>query len=129
MSQAKHILIVDDEENSRMGLAQLLIREGYQVCCAADGQEALEVLRRQVVDIVLSDIRMPGINGIVLLNLIRMQYPDVQVVMITAHGEVNSYLDAMNLGAADFVHKPVKLSELKLVLQKMFCSSAQSLPV
>jgi two-component system response regulator HydG len=119
MQNKKTILVVDDEEASRYSLGKLLEREGYQVDCAADGYEALEKLQSRRVDFVLSDIKMPGLDGIGLLERIRSEYPDVYVVMVTAHGEVDVYLESANLGACDFVHKPVKFEELKLVLKKI----------
>ncbi len=119
MQNNKSILIVDDEETSRYSLGKLLEREGYQVDCAADGYEALEKLRANKVDMVLSDIKMPGLNGLGLLAQIKVKYPDVYVIMVTAHGEVDMYLESANLGAFDFVHKPVKFEELKLVLKKI----------
>ncbi|MDY0211493.1 MAG: response regulator [Desulfuromonadaceae bacterium] len=119
MQNNKLILIVDDEESSRYSLGRLLEREGYQVDCAADGYEALEKLRANKVDMVLSDIKMPGLDGLGLLAQIKAKYPDIYVIMVTAHGEVDIYLESANLGAFDFVHKPVKFEELKLVLKKI----------
>lgn len=120
MRTGKRVLIVDDEENSRLGLGALLQRDGYQVSYAADAAAALAQLDQAPVDLVLSDIRMPGMNGLSLLEQVRQHYPAVQVILVTAHGDVDLYLQAINLGAFDFVHKPVKVSELKLVLDKLF---------
>lgn len=126
MGFKKHkILIVDDEENSRICLGKLLDQAGYEVACVADGHEALEYLKSSCVNIVLSDIKMPGMDGLSLLHQIHAKYPQTHVVMVTAHGEVETYLEAVNLGACDFVHKPVRLNELKLVLEKL--SIAQTL--
>ena len=119
MQNKKSILVVDDEENSRHSLGKLLEREGYTVDCAADGYEALEILQCQHVDFVLSDIRMPGLDGIGLLKKIKAKYPDIYVIIVTAHGEVDMYLESANLGAYDFVHKPIKFEELRLVLKKL----------
>jgi DNA-binding NtrC family response regulator len=119
MQKRKSILVVDDEETSRRSLGKLLEREGYHVDCAADGLEALEKLQTQRIDCVLSDIKMPGLDGIGLLERIKAIYPDIYVIMITAYGEVDMYLESANLGAFDFVHKPVKFEELKLVLSKI----------
>ena len=119
MRKNKSILVVDDEETSRFSLGRLLEREGYLVECAADGNEALIKLQQNKVDLVLSDIKMPGLDGISLLEQIKAMYPDIFVIMVTAHGEVETYLEAVNLGAFDFVHKPVKFEELKLVLKKV----------
>ncbi|MFO7830782.1 MAG: response regulator [Desulfuromonadaceae bacterium] len=119
MQRKKTILVVDDEETSRYSLGKLLEREGYEVGCAADGNEALKELQSRHVDCVLSDIKMPGLDGISLLQRIKSKYPDIHVIMITAYGEVDVYLESANLGAYDFVHKPIKFEELKLVLKKI----------
>jgi DNA-binding NtrC family response regulator len=116
----RHILVVDDEENTRLGLSKLLSQEGYLVDLAANGMEALELLRRQRVSLVISDINMPDMNGIGFLREISRRFPSTNVIMITAYGGVESYLEAMNLGALEYLHKPVRLDELRSVLKKVF---------
>jgi len=113
------ILIVDDEENARIGLSRLLSQEGYEVNSAGDGREALDFLRNHKVNLVISDIHMPGMNGMVFLRELSRSYPSVNVIMITAYGGVESYLEAMNLGAFEYINKPVKLDELKAVMKKI----------
>jgi DNA-binding NtrC family response regulator len=124
----KHILIVDDEENTRLGLFKLLSQEGYQVELAANGMEALELLRRRRVNLVISDINMPDMNGIGFLREVSRRFPSTSVIMITAYGGVETYLEAMNLGALEYLHKPVRLDELRSVMKKIFngASSAVS---
>jgi two-component system response regulator (stage 0 sporulation protein F) len=124
----RHILIVDDEENTRLGLFKLLSQEGYQVELAANGMEALELLRRQRVNLVISDINMPDMNGIGFLREVSRRFPSTSVIMITAYGGVETYLEAMNLGALEYLHKPVRLDELRSVMKKIFngASSAVS---
>lgn len=117
---ARHILVVDDEENTRLGLSKLLSQEGYIVDLAANGTEALDLLRRQRISLVISDINMPGMNGIGFLREISRRFPSTNVIMITAYGGVESYLEAMNLGALEYLHKPVRLDELRSVLKKIF---------
>ena len=120
---AKRILIVDDEENTRLGLSKLLSNDGFVVELAANGSEALEMLRRQKVNLVISDINMPDMNGITFLREISRRFPSTSVIMITAYGGVESYLEAMNLGALEYLHKPVRLDELRSVMKKVFnCS-------
>lgn len=119
----KKILVVDDEENARLGLSKLLGQEGYEVETVANGYEALDFLRRQKVNLVISDINMPEMNGLTFLRELHRQYPSTEVIMITAFGEVESYLEAMNLGAFEYIHKPVKLDELKSVMHKIFSRS------
>lgn len=116
----KRILVVDDEENTRIGLSKLLSQEGFLVDLAANGTEALELLRRQRVNLVISDINMPDMNGIAFLREISRRFPSTNVIMITAYGGVESYLEAMNLGALEYLHKPVRLDELRSVMKKVF---------
>jgi len=118
------ILVVDDEENSRVCLGKLLDQAGYDVTCVSGGHEALAFLAKNAVNFVLSDIRMPDMDGLSLLNEIHELYPQTFVVMVTAYGEVDTYLEAVNLGACDFVHKPVRFNELKLVLEKLSITQA-----
>jgi two-component system response regulator (stage 0 sporulation protein F) len=116
----RKILIVDDEENARMGLSKLLAQEGYEVDSVANGYEALDFLRREKVNLVISDINMPEMNGLVFLRELNRHFPSTSVIMITAYGGVESYLEAMNLGAFEYINKPVKLEELKSVMKKIF---------
>ncbi|MCM2263680.1 MAG: response regulator [Desulfuromonadales bacterium] len=122
--QAKRILVVDDEENTRLGLSKLLSQEGFVVDLAANGTEALDLLRRQRFNLVISDINMPDMNGIAFLREISRRFPSTNVIMITAYGGVESYLEAMNLGALEYLHKPVRLDELRSVMKKVFNSSS-----
>ncbi|WP_305041188.1 response regulator [Geoalkalibacter sp.] len=114
------ILIVDDEENARIGLSRLLSQEGYDVESVGDGREALDYIRDHQVSLVISDIHMPGMNGLVFLRELHRHHPGINVIMITAYGGVESYLEAMNLGAFEYINKPVKLNELKSVMSKLF---------
>jgi two-component system, response regulator, stage 0 sporulation protein F len=120
----RRILIVDDEENTRIGLTKLLTQEGFEVESAANGHEALESLGRQKVGLVISDINMPEMNGIEFLQELGRRFPSTNVVMITAYGGVESYLEAMNLGAFEYLHKPVRLVELRSIINKVFGGEA-----
>jgi DNA-binding NtrC family response regulator len=114
------VLIVDDEENARHGLTKLLTADGFQVLAAADGQEALDCLQQQSVDLVISDINMPGMNGLTFLGILSQSHPHMKVIMITAYGGVESYLEAINLGAIEYLNKPFRLDELKAIINKIF---------
>lgn len=116
---ATKILIVDDEENARVALSKLLAKEGFQVDNVANGFEALNYLRQQLVQIIVTDINMPEMDGIAFLRELNKNFPKVNVVMLTAYGGVESYLEAMNLGAFEYINKPVKIEELKLILKKI----------
>ena len=123
----KRILIVDDEENPRIGLTKLLAHEGFEVESAANGNEALDYLDREKVNLVISDINMPEMNGLVFLRELSRKFPSTSVIMITAYGGVESYLEAMNLGAYEYLHKPVKLDELRSIMKKIFSGGPISL--
>ncbi|HSB20308.1 MAG TPA: sigma-54 dependent transcriptional regulator [Anaeromyxobacteraceae bacterium] len=113
-----HVLIVDDELNIRRVLAAMLKREGYEVTTAADGEQALAVLQRTPVQVVVTDLVMPRMSGLELLQRVAVQYPDVPVIMITAHGTVDSAVAALKAGAFDYVTKPFEQEELKKVIAK-----------
>jgi len=117
---SKHILLVDDEENTRIALSRLLTREGYLVDTVANGFEALNHLREHDVNLIVTDINMPEMNGIEFLRELSRSFPGSNVIMITAYGGVESYIEAINLGAFEYINKPVKIEELKSVLERVF---------
>jgi len=113
------ILVVDDEENAREGLSKILSKEGYSVEVASDGKEAIDRLKKVRFDLVITDMRMPQMDGFEVLREIKKMSEDIGVIMITAFGEVDSYFEAMNLGAFEYINKPVKVDELKRVISKV----------
>ena len=113
-----HVLIVDDEVNIRRVLAAMLKREGYEVTTAADGEQALGVLHRTPVHVVVTDLVMPRLGGMELLRRVTADFPDVPVILITAHGSVDSAVAALKAGAFDYVTKPFEQEELKKVIAK-----------
>jgi two-component system response regulator (stage 0 sporulation protein F) len=121
----KRILLVDDEENARIGLSRLLSNEGFLVDSVSNGFEALSYLRQQEVNLIISDINMPEMNGISFLKELNKSFPQSNVIMITAYGGVESYIEAMNLGAFEYINKPVKIDELKSILKKIFKETSQ----
>lgn len=118
--QQKRILVVDDEENARLTLSKILVREGYEVASAGNGYEALNYLRGKEVELIITDINMPEMNGLSFLRELRRSHPESDVIMVTAYGEVESYIEAMNLGAFEYINKPVKIDELKKIIRKIF---------
>jgi len=114
----KKILLVDDEENARIALSRLLAREGYTVNTVANGFEALNHLREHDVNLIVTDINMPEMDGIEFLREVNRSFPGINVIMITAYGGVESYLESINLGAVEYINKPVKIEELKSVLKR-----------
>ena len=115
---AKQILIADDEQNLRRVLGAQLSRDGYDVLLAEDGQEALDLLAEHHVDVVISDLRMPRVDGLSLLRTVVAEKPDVPVILITAHGTVDTAVEALKAGAFDYVTKPFDRNELKRVVDK-----------
>ncbi|HZA15080.1 MAG TPA: response regulator, partial [Myxococcaceae bacterium] len=113
------ILVADDEEGVRSYLAEALEREGHAVLRAADGSQAAEILEREGVDLVISDLRMPALDGMALLQKIRAEQPDVEVVMLTAYGSIENAVAAMKAGAFDYLTKPLASpTELRLVVAR-----------
>jgi len=101
-----HVLIVDDEANVRRVLGTLLEQAGYQTTRVADAEAALDLVRAQDPDLVLSDLRMPGMDGLELLARLRSDFPEIPVVLLTAHGSIDTAVEAMKRGAYDFLTKP-----------------------
>jgi DNA-binding NtrC family response regulator len=120
MTVTPRLLIVDDEPNMRTVLQGLLAREGYAVSTAEDGRAALEHLDRVGGDVhaILSDLRMPGIDGMQLLAEVTQRFPGRPVIILTAHGTVDTAVEAMKVGAFDFVTKPFNADELRAVVRK-----------
>jgi two-component system, NtrC family, response regulator AtoC len=114
----KKILVVDDEVNMRLVLKAMLKKEGYDVETAADGLEALALLRRHDITACITDLRMPKLDGMGLLNRMVEEYPAIPVIIITAHGTVETAVDALKKGALDYITKPFDQEELKNVIGK-----------
>jgi two-component system NtrC family response regulator len=112
------ILLVDDEEPQRKVLAGFLKKRGYDVEAAGDADDALRVVSSRTVDLVLTDLRMPGRSGVELLEAVRGVNPEIPVVVMTAYGTVASAVDAMKRGAADYLGKPVDLDELEVLVAR-----------
>src|SRR5262245_54910889 len=102
------LLIVDDEPSNRDSLSRIFTREGMNVLCAPDGKEALEVVRKQRVDVLLTDLMMPGISGLDLLKAVRSLGCETETIVMTAYGTVENAVEAMKEGAYDFITKPLK---------------------
>ncbi|MAQ16400.1 MAG: DNA-binding response regulator [Sandaracinus sp.] len=112
------ILVADDEPNLRRVLRAQLQRDGWEVHLAEDGEEAWRTLADHHIDVVISDLRMPGLDGMALLERMVAEHPDVPLIMITAHGTVDTAVEALKLGAFDYVTKPFDRDELKHVIDK-----------
>lgn len=114
----RRVLVVDDEDALRDVLDLLLRREGFEVLQAPNAEEALEILGRERVDIVFSDVRMPGMGGLSLVERAHTEHPDVTLVVMSAFGSVELAVEAMQRGAYDYISKPFKQDEVLLALRK-----------
>ncbi len=113
------ILIADDEEITLKHLGYALGKEGYDITTARNGIEALKKIEGHEFDLLIADIKMPGIDGITLLTEVKEKYPDVDVIIITGFGSIESAVNAMSKGATDYVTKPFNLEELSLKVKKV----------
>lgn len=118
MSEKIRILAVDDEPNMRRLLEIMLRQAGYQALVAENGHDALERLRREGADLVVSDLHMPGMNGLELLSTMRQEGLETPVIIVTAQGEVASAVAAMKLGAADYIVRPFDLETLEIAMNR-----------
>jgi len=114
-----NILVVDDEEGARELFSTILTDEGYEVTLANNGEEALALFKNNPFNLVITDIKMPVMDGLQLLQEIRKIGSKTDVIMVTAYGEVESYLKAMSLGAAEYINKPIRIKELKRIVHKV----------
>jgi len=112
------ILVVDDEVNMQMVLKAMLQRDGYEVLTASDGVEALAVVKGNQPAAIITDLKMPRLDGMGLLEKIQDGYPDIPVIMITAHGTVSTAVEALKKGALDYITKPFDQDDLKNVIHK-----------
>ncbi len=118
MAQLKRILAVDDEPNMRRLLEILLRQAGYQPVLAKDGREALDIMRQNGADLVVSDLHMPSMNGLQLLAQLRKDGIDAPVIIVTAQGEIESAVEAMKLGASDYILRPFDLDTLEIAINR-----------
>jgi two-component system response regulator AtoC len=118
MNKQKRILAVDDEPHMRRLLEISLRQAGYQALSAANGREALKTLKTEQVDLVVSDLHMPGMNGLDLLKEIRQDNEALPFIMVTAQGEINTAVKAMKLGASDYILRPFDLEVLEVAIEK-----------
>jgi len=117
--KANKILIVDDEKNIRMTISQSLAEMDVETDTAVNGEEALSKLKDKDFGLVLLDLKMPGMDGMEVLEELRKDRPDIRVVIITAYGTVASAVDAMKLGAVDFIQKPFTPKEIRGLVSRI----------
>ena len=121
MKNAKgRILIIEDEKSLREVLRILLEEEGYEITTASNGLEGMDYIQNDIFDLVVTDIKMPKADGFEVLKKVKGISPSTIVIMITAFGTTESTIEAMKLGAYDYIHKPFKIDEIRHVIQKAF---------
>jgi two-component system response regulator AtoC len=118
LPEKKQVLIVDDEPNLRKILAAQLSRDGYEVLTAEDGEQGLQALKDNHIDLVITDLKMPKVDGMTLLREALRLDPDLPVVMITAHGTVDTAVEALKTGAFDYLTKPFDKDEVRQIVGK-----------
>ena len=119
-SHPKTVLLIDDDESLRRVVEYNLHEEGYGVLTAVDGAAGWRMFQAEAVDLVLTDVRMPEMDGVEVLTRIKAMQPDVPVIMLTAHGTIDSAVEAMKLGAFDYLTKPFNREQLKAAVRKAF---------
>jgi len=117
-SKAANILVVDDEERMCRSLHALLTKAGYQVQTAPDGRQALNTWHKQPFDLVITDIKLPNMDGIELLQELRKADPEAMVILMTAYASLDTALAAINMGAYDYLMKPIEFTHLKLAVRR-----------
>jgi two-component system response regulator FlrC len=115
----KHILIVDDDQAMRLALSESLQSCGYETEAAKNGTDAIHLFSKKKFDLVVSDMRMPGMTGMEVLKSVKKMSPDVPVILITAYGTVSTAVEAMKVGAAEFIMKPFSLDDLEAVVKNV----------
>jgi DNA-binding NtrC family response regulator len=117
--KAPSLLIVDDEPLMRLSMMDALKAVGYEVRSAAGGQEGMDLLRKDPFDVVITDLRLPGVSGMEILQVCKQHAPRTEVIVITAHGSVETAVEAMRLGAYDYITKPFSMEELLLIVERV----------
>jgi nitrogen regulation protein NR(I) len=118
VGETKQVLVADDEDNLRRVLRAQLQHDGYEVHCVSDGAAVLDAMAEHHIDVLITDLRMPKLDGMQVLKAVGERHPHVPVIMITAHGTVDTAVEALKLGAFDYVTKPFDRAEFRAVVSK-----------
>jgi len=120
MTNQFRVLVIDDDPGVRDYMEAIVSRQGYEVMAVGDGEQALQSLESARPDLVTLDVVLPGMDGLQTLSELKRRLPDVPVVMLSGHGQARNIVEAMRLGASDFLRKPFEIEELELAFQKAF---------
>ncbi len=121
-SEERHarVLLVDDEVVFTTNMSKILSRRGFEVRAVNDGESAIEAIEDEEYDVVVLDLRMPGMDGIAALKVMKRKRPLLEVIILTGHGSVESGIQGMNLGAFDYAMKPIQTNELQEKIEEAF---------
>ena len=119
MDRVNLVLIVEDDKDLREAICETVRLSNFQVMEASDAEEALEILAIEQVDLIISDVQMPGIDGHEFLNVSKRLYPDIPFVLVTAHGKIHKAVSAIRSGAADYIVKPFEAEVLIEMINRL----------
>ncbi len=115
-----NILIVDNDESLVKVLHDFLSKDGrFETLTAPDGRAALEIAKNHTIDLVITDLKMPGLDGVELLSILQKDSPDLRSIILTGHSDIDSYIETMDLGVHEYLNKPVDLFLLQKVINKL----------
>ena len=116
----RRVLVVEDDPIIRRFICDVLKRKGYDIQGSENGLEALDKIKQKEYQLVISDLKMEGMDGLQLLSRIKKISPNTEVIIITAYGTVSNAVNAMKIGAFDYIMKPIELEELEIVIERVF---------
>ena len=120
MKEYVKILVADDEVMMRNLILKILESEGYQISMASNGDEALALMKENKFDLLMTDVKMPGMNGFDLLKTVKAEWPDVAVIVMTGYGDAYTVKEALLLGADEYLSKPFKGHEVSLIVERAY---------
>jgi len=113
-----NILVIDDEKRFTEELTEFLQNSGFQTYEANTGAQGLSLLKKQSVDLLILDVRLPGVNGLDILNEVKVKYPNMEVIVVSAHGDMDTVIKAMRLGAIDYLRKPFRHIDIRIAIER-----------
>lgn len=114
------LMLVDDEERFLQTTSKMIRKKGYDVITAVSGEDCLEKLARELVHVVILDVKMPGMDGVETLKKIKQQYPRIEVIMLTGHATADSAVEGLKSGATDYLQKPTSIEDLVAKAEQAF---------